>query len=195
MFIWDWISGVLSYFGLYQKSGKLLFLGLDNAGKTTLLHRLKDDRLVCHAPTHLPTSEQLSIDRISFTAFDLGGHVQARRVWKDYFPAVDGVVFLVDCCDKARFYDSKKELEVLLNDEVLGDCPILVLGNKIDKPGAASEFELGQYFGLYGQQTGKGNVSRSEMDGGRRPLELFMCSIKNRQGYGDGFRWISQYLD
>ena len=50
-----------------------------------------------------------------------------------------------------------------------------------------------QVFGLYGQTTGKGKVARSELHG--RPLELFMCSVLKRQGYGEGFRWISQYLD
>ena len=64
---------------------------------------------------------------------------------------------------------------------------------KIDRPGAASEDELRQIFGLYGQTTGKGTVSRSELHG--RPLELFMCSVLKRQGYGEGFRWIAQYLD
>lgn len=79
----------------------------------------------------------------------------ARRVWKDYFPAVDAVVFLIDACDRVRFQESLVELNSLLTDEQLANCPVLILGNKIDRPGAASEEELRNVFGLYGQTTGK----------------------------------------
>ncbi|KAE8747786.1 hypothetical protein FOCC_FOCC005398 [Frankliniella occidentalis] len=170
MFLWDWITGVLGYLGLYSKSGKLLFLGLDNAGKTTLLHMLKDDRLAQHVPTLHPT----------------------RRVWRDYFPAVDAMVFLVDACDRSRLLESKVELDALLTDETLANCPVLVLGNKIDRPEACSEEELRGCFGLH-STTGKGKIPRSEIRG--RPLELFMCSVLKRQGYGEGFRWLAQYIN
>jgi GTP-binding protein SAR1 len=76
-------------------------------------------------------------------------------VWKDYFPAVDAIVFLVDAFDTGRLLESKTELNALLTDESLINCPVLILGNKIDIPGAASESDLRNYFELFGQTTGK----------------------------------------
>ena len=78
-----------------------------------------------------------------------------RRVWKDYFPAVDAIVFLIDAWDRSRFEESIIELDSLLSDEQLANCPILLLGNKIDKPGAAGDQELRHVFKLNGRTTGQ----------------------------------------
>ena len=139
---WDWINEVLDYLGLRSKSGKLLLLGLDNAGKTTLVRRLVTGAMEQHEPTLHPTTEEVSLGNLTLTTYDLGGHAQARRVWRDYFPAVDAIVFLVDSCDRARLQESKAELDSLLTDEDLRDCPTAILANKIDRPGAVSEAEL-----------------------------------------------------
>jgi len=102
-----------------------------------------------------PSVEEMTLGRIKFTTYDLGGHVQVRKVWKEYMPIVDGIVFMIDSNMRARFNEVKAELDALLDDEYIQHCPIVVLGNKIDKFNAASEEEILNFFNLKSKVTGK----------------------------------------
>ena len=101
-------------------------------------------------------------------------------------------MYLVDAADKERFAESKKELDGPLSDDSLSTVPFLILGNKIDIPIAASEEELRYFLGLSNYTTGKGKVNLGDTN--VRPIEVFMCSIVRKMGYGDGFKWLSQYI-
>uniref|UniRef100_A0A2I3FTI0 small monomeric GTPase n=1 Tax=Nomascus leucogenys TaxID=61853 RepID=A0A2I3FTI0_NOMLE len=109
-FIFEWIysgfSSVSQFLGLNKKSGKLLFLGLNNTGKTILLHMIKDDRLGQHIPILHLTSKELTIPGMTFTTFDL--------VWKNCLPAMNGIIFLVDCADHSCLIEFKVDLCFLL---------------------------------------------------------------------------------
>jgi GTP-binding protein SAR1 len=136
--------------------------------------------------------EEFQIGNCKVKAVDLGGHETARRVWNDHAYGIDAVVYLVDATDQERFPESKRELDKLLAMEVMANVPFLILGNKIDLPTAVPEHHLRGALGL-SATTGKSNYTVGK-DSGVRPIEMFMCSIVKRSGYGDGFEWLMKFL-
>lgn len=187
MFLLSWWYSLMLALGLYQKTGRLLLLGLDHAGKTTLLHMLRDNRVVAHLPTQRATKETLAVGGVEFDCYDLGGHEEAREVWADYYVDASAIIYMVDAYDRGRFAESKVQLDALLTDGRLAEVPIVVLANKIDLPRAASESEVRQALGMV-HTSGKGGSTHG------RPIELFMCSVVQRSGYADGIRWLANFL-
>jgi GTP-binding protein SAR1 len=143
------------------------------------------------SPFSTAANEEIQIEKIRFRAFDMGGHEQAREIWRNYYAEVNAIIFMVDASDIDRLSEAKKELDGLLSDDSLSHVPVLVLGNKIDLPTAASEDFLRSAIGLMNLTTGKG---RSNAGKEIRPIEVFMCSVVRKMGYGEGFKWLSNYL-
>merc|ERR1712154_407171 len=105
--------------------------------------------------------------------------------------SLDGVVFLVDAADRTRFQEARDELHRLLAEPALAEVPVVVLGNKIDIPVAASEEELRQSLQLYHHMTSGCDAKPTSKC---RPVELFMVSVVKRMGYAEGFQWLAQFL-
>ncbi|XP_061169040.1 uncharacterized protein LOC133178323 [Saccostrea echinata] len=187
MFI-NWIWEILYYFGFYRRA-KLMIIGLDNAGKSTLLSLLKHGKLIQHPPTPRPVSEEMTLGGITFTAYDLGGHQMARRLWKEYMPAINAIVFVVDASDKVRISETRAELKGLLESEFPKEVPVAILGNKTDKKDCFGTEELIQVLGLQQYL----NTSE-ECDTSCRQCQIFTTSMLYRQGYGDAFRWLAKQL-
>ena len=186
-FLWGYMKGmvnsVLGYLGLYNKKASIVFLGLDNAGKSALLHVLKTDRVTQTRPTIHPHSEELKMGNLVLNTFDLGGHEQARYIWRDYFPAIDAILFLVDSVDTKRFNEAYLELTKILESPELVNIPIAILGNKIDMNGSVSVEQLKEALG-YDEILAKET----------RPMEIFMVSVAKKVGYSAALEWISKNL-
>ena len=172
------VQDILFYLGLYRKTAKILFLGLDNAGKTTLLRRMKDNVIGIYEPTFHPNYDNLVVGNVQFHTFDLGGHESSRQLWRNYWENIDGIVFLVDAVDSKRFNEAKKELHNILKEDKLEDTPILILGNKIDRLQATSKETL-----------------RTQLNFPlKKNVELFMCSVVKNIGYKEGFEWLGKLV-
>ena len=181
MFLVSWFKAILEYFGVFQKKARILLVGLDNAGKTTLLHMLRDDKFVAHEPTRHPQNEHFRIGKTDISVHDMGGHVAARRIWTNYFASVDALVFVVDATDTNRIIEAKDELHRLVSDDMLKTIPFLILGNKIDLNNAISMCDLQESLDIRSLQH-------------ERMINIHMCSVKKRIGYMKGFEWLSSVM-
>ena len=99
---------------------------------------------------------------------------------------------MVDASDVGRIDQAKNELDSLLEMPELQQTPFVIFGNKVDKRDSLTEDLLRERLGLsYHQTYGK---DASHKNAGARPVEIFMCSVLKRAGYGDGFQWLSNFI-
>ena len=127
----------------FQSNARIVMLGLDAAGKTTILYKLKLNETVQSIPTIGFNVETVQPTKhVSFTVWDVGGQDKIRPLWKHYFNGSEGLIYVIDSSDRSRFAEAKDELDwILQSDEMVG-VPLVVLANKQDLPNAASTSEI-----------------------------------------------------
>jgi len=123
-------------------------LGLDAAGKTTILYKLKLGEVVSSVPTIGFNVETVEYKNIKFTVWDVGGQDKIRLLWRHYYQNTQGLIFVVDSSDKERVELAREELQRMLGEEELRDAVLLVFANKQDL-GVMSVAEVTEKLGLH----------------------------------------------
>uniref|UniRef100_A0A6A7GAH9 ADP-ribosylation factor n=2 Tax=Hirondellea gigas TaxID=1518452 RepID=A0A6A7GAH9_9CRUS len=138
-----------------KKEMRILMVGLDAAGKTTILYKLKLGEVVTTIPTIGFNVETVEYKNISFTVWDVGGQDKIRPLWRHYYQNTQGIIFVVDSNDKERVDESsgteqsaKDELHRMLAEDELREAILLVFANKQDLPHAMSVNEVTERLGL-----------------------------------------------
>jgi len=178
----DQITSVLAALGLLNKEADIILIGLDNAGKTTLLNRLVRDVFEMYPPTERPKKDEFQLGGVHFRAWDLGGHEAVRQVWDDFLPTTGGVLFVVDSADADRLAECEEELNALAVDTQLYGVPMAVLFNKADLPYSLSDDELFTA------------LSWEAIEGREGPVRAFRTSVLNGTGYSEALQWLAQYV-
>ena len=121
------------------------FVGIDNAGKTTIIDLFAKQKLVKTIPTVGINLEQLSFSEIGFelNILDMGGQKNFRMLWVDYLNTVDIILYVIDASDHKRLDETISEFQKMLVLTEVNAVPILVLVNKIDLPNAMNAIEIG----------------------------------------------------
>lgn len=130
------------------KAATIAILGLDNAGKTTIVSCLSGSPDDSTAPSIGFSTESISHGNFKLQVYDVGGGKNIRRIWRTYYADLHGFIYVVDASDPCRFEEARTVLAQAVADAYLSTKPLLVLANKQDMPGAAPAHEIAAALGL-----------------------------------------------
>ena len=172
-------SKILEFFSRSRNKFKIILLGIQNAGKTTILYRLSIGEFVNTTPTIGSNVEEINYNNVKLQAWDLGGQESTRSVWDVYFVNTDAIIYVIDTHDET-YDDSKTQFYKLLSNETLKNAVILIYANKQDLPGAKSVAEIIQ---IYELDTIKDHI-----------WHIQPCSAQTGEGLITGMKWLSDQL-
>jgi len=155
---------------------KVIIVGLDNAGKTTILYQLVTKEVLHTSPTIGSNVEEFRWKNINFLMWDIGGQDSLRSSWETYFMGTEFVILVVDCTDKERILIAKDEMAKMLQSEFLCKSKILVLANKQDVKGCMSAAEISHQLNL--------TTIRNH------PWHIQSCCALTGEGLYQGLEWM-----
>lgn len=167
-----------SLFG--KQEVRILMVGLDAAGKTTILYKLKLGESVTTIPTIGFNVETVEYKNLKFTMWDVGGQDKLRPLWRHYFQNTNGVIFVVDSNDSARIGKARDELQKMLAEDELRNAVLLVFANKQDLPQAMSATDVTEKLGLHSLR--------------QRTWFLQGCCATTAQGLHEGLDWLASNI-
>lgn len=166
---------------------KLLMVGLDASGKTTILYKLKLGENITSIPTIGFNVEEVSYKNFKMSIWDIGGQDKIRQLWKHYYENTDGLIFVIDAADDTRLKEAADELNKLHRETSLRNVPFLVFANKQDLPNAKSV-----------EQILRSLNSESELISARfsgRPWMIQGCCATSGIGLYEGLDWLKNEMD
>ena len=162
-----------------KKEARILMLGLDAAGKTTILFKLKLGEVVQSIPTIGFNVETVEYKKIKFNVWDVGGQDKIRPMWKHYYQNADGLIFVVDSSDRNRIGKAREELQKMLAEDDLKNTILLVFANKQD-------------LGVMDVQEVIDQLQLTNIKG--RPWHCQGTSAITGDGLNEGLDWLSKKL-
>ncbi|XP_033738589.1 E3 ubiquitin-protein ligase TRIM23-like [Pecten maximus] len=160
---------------------RVVILGLDGAGKTSILFKLKQNEFIQTIPTIGFNVETVEYKNVKFTIWDVGGQHKIRPLWRHYYFNTQAVIFVVDGSNKGRLSESHNELAKLVQEKELREASLLILTNRQDIQPSATIEEITETFGLF-----KLCCNRS--------WHIQACDAKTGNGLHDGLEWLSRQM-